>query len=220
MLVRILVVDVLAGALLVVIWYCCFVRYNRRRGLQVLRWIEHAFRGHAQVAGLHWFSPSRFSVQMRLAPSLFHHASAIVQLIPRELPVSWLAARIRKQQETLTFQADLDGAPSFNLEVHNHRWYGRTRRRLPTKSRSWMLEQAGPFVLTTRHDWQRDITTMRRALIASRECDCQTVCFRRTSPHFSVTVPLQAIAPLSETQSEIFDVLRELAAGASAARFN
>jgi hypothetical protein len=81
------------------------------------------------------------------------------------------------------------------------------------------LEQSGPFVLTTRNEWQREITTMMNALVASRECDCSSVSFRRSSPHFSVTVPLNTIAPESQAQCEIFDVLRELAAGASTARF-
>ncbi len=219
MLVRVIAIDVLAVALLVLAWYFWFLRFNRRRAVEVLRWIEGAFNGHGQIASVRWASGSRFDVQMRLAPAMFRQASLVVQLFPRELPVSWVLSRIRKQQETLTFQADLDSAPSFNLEVHNHRWYGRTRRRFPTKSQEWVLEQAGPFVLTTRNDWQREITTMKGALVASRDCDCLTVCFRRTSPHFSVTVPLATIAPGSETKSEIFDVLRELAAGASTARF-
>ncbi len=219
MVVRILVIDVLAGALLVVAWYFWFLRYNRRKALQVIHWIERAFCGHAKIGNVHWAAASRFDVQMLLSPCLFRQASLMVQLLPREVPVSWLLSRMRHQPETLTFQADLDCAPCFNLEVHNHRWYGRTRRRFPEKSQSWMLHHAGPFVLTTRNDWQREITSMMGALVASRECDCLTVCFRRSSPHFSVTVPLETISPSSETQGEIFDVLRELAAGASTARF-
>jgi hypothetical protein len=219
MLVRIIAVDVLAGAALVIIWYIGFQRYNRRKAVEVLRWVERAFKGHGQIGGVQWAAASRFHVQMRLAPALFRHASLVVQLLPREMPFGWLMSRLRKQQETLTFQADLDCAPSFNLEVHNHRWCGRTRRRFPSDTQNWALEQAGPFVLTTRNDWQREITTMMGALVASRECDCLTVCFRRSSPHFSVTVPLETISPESQSQSEIFDVLRELAAGASASRF-
>jgi hypothetical protein len=219
MLVRLIAIDVLAGVLLAVAWYFWFAHYNRRKAVEVLHWVERAFGGHGEVASVHWATASRFRVQMRLVPTVFHHASLLVQFFPRELPFSWLVSRTRRQRETLTFEADLDGPPSFNLEVHNHRWYGRTRRRLPAKSQNWTLEQAGPFVLTTRNDWQREITTMMSALVASRECDCSTVCFRRSSPHFSVTVPLETISPESQTQSEIFDVLRELAAGASTARF-
>ena len=219
MLVRIVIIDVLAGAILLLAWYFWFLRYNRRKAVEVLRWIERAFHGHGQVAKVQWLAASRFLVQLRLSPAVFHHAALAVRLSPRELPLRWLLSRLRKQQETLTFQADLDCPPSFNLEVHNHRWYGRTRRRFPPQVQGWTLEQAGPFVLTTRHDWQRDITSMMGALVASRDCDCLMVCFRRTSPHFSATVPLDTIAPESAAQAEIFDVLRELAAGAASARF-
>ena len=43
-------------------------------------------------------------------------------------------------------------------------------------------------VLTTRNDWQREITAMMSALVASRDCDFLTVNFRKASPHFSATV--------------------------------
>lgn len=219
MFVRIIAIDLVAGAVLVFLWYYGFLRYNRRKSVQVLRWIEGAFAAHGQVVGVNWLAPSRFRVQMRLAPNLFRQPALVVQLYPREMPFNWLLSRMRKQQETLTFEADLDGAPAFNLEVHNHRWCGRTRRKFPSNPQHWKLEHSGPFVLTTRNDWQREITTMMGALVASRECDCLTVCFRRASPHFSVTVPLESISPQAQTDSDIFDVLRELATGASASRF-
>jgi hypothetical protein len=123
--------------------------------------------------------------------------------------------RFRKRPETLTFEADLDYAPSFSLEVHNHRWFGRTRRRLPSNKQNWMTESIGPVVLTTRNDWQREITTMMNTLVASHDCDCLTVSIRRSSPHFSATVPLEAIQPGSQAQGELFDIFRELAQGAS-----
>lgn len=219
MLVRIIAFGALAAVLLILGWYLSFRRYNRRKGIAVLHWVERAFHQHGEVEGVEWTTASRFRVQLRLVPTLFRKASLLVQLLPRESPVSWMLSRIRKQPETLTFVADLDGAPSFNLEVHNHRWYGRTRRRFPPKVQAWSLEQVGPFVMTTRNDWQRDITSMMGALVASRECDCLTVSFSRTSPHFSATVPLETLSPESQIQSDIFDVLRELAAGAASARF-
>ena len=215
----IIVIDLLAGAVLITAWYFWFARANRLRSLRVLRWIERIFDGHGQIAGVQWLSPSRFYVRLHLAPNPFREGSVSVQLSPREMPIHWLLTRLRKQQETLTFQADLDPAPCFNLEVHNHRWCGRTRRRFPADPQRWTLDHTGPFILTTRTDWQREITHMMNALVASRDCDCMTVCFRRTSPHFSATVPLQAIAPDALADADMFDVLRELAAGASAARF-
>ena len=60
---------------------------------------------------------------------------------------------------------------------------------------------------------------MMSALVASRDCDFLSVAFRRTTPHFSATVPLASLAPEAQTESDLFDVLRELAAGASTSRF-
>jgi hypothetical protein len=219
MVLRVLVVGVAAGLLFIIAWYFWFLRHNRRKAVEVLRWVDHAFHGHGRVASVRWLTASTFHVRLRLSTAVFRRASLVIRLLPREMPVLWFIGRARRQSETLTFQADLDGPPSFNLEVQNHRWYGRTRRRSPLKTQDWNLEQVGPFIVTTRNDWQREITTMMGALVASRECDCSMVCFRRSSPHFSVTVPLEAIAPDSQTQTEIFDVLRELATGASTARF-
>src|SRR5512146_1973537 len=124
MVARIIAIDLLAGAALLFFWYVWFVRCSRRKSVQVAQWIEVAFREHATVAGLTWRSTSCFQVQLKLAPSMFRRSSVVVQLFPRELPLNWLFSIIRKHQETVTFQADLDCPPSFNLEVHNHRWCG------------------------------------------------------------------------------------------------
>jgi hypothetical protein len=216
---RLVAIDLLAGAVLMALWYLWFTRVNRKRCAEVLRWINAAFQGRGQISSLKWIGMSRFNVRLRLTPGVFQNASATVQLIPRELPFHWLISRLKKKQETLTFEADLDYAPTFNLQVQNHRWCGRTRKKLNPGGNDWTTERTGAFVLTTRTDWQREITTMMNSLVASRECDCLSVSFRRTSPHFSAIVPLQSISPQSQRESQIFDVLRELAAGASASRF-
>ena len=211
-------IEIAVAGVLVLAWYLWFHRRNRRKSIQVLERIKRAFAGHAQILGIRWIGVSRFSVRLRVLSTLFQHASVLVELHPRELPPNWAWARLRKRQETLTFEADLECPPAFNLEVHNHRWCGRTRS-FPRDQRGIALAHCAPFVLTTRHDWQREITTMMTALVASRDCDFLTVSFRRSSPHFSATVPLNSLSPESQCEAEIFDVLRELAACASASRF-
>lgn len=213
-----LIIDVAVGAALLVLWYLWFRRHNRQKSVQVLQRIKTAFAGHAQIIGVRWTGASRLSIRLRVLSALFQHASVLVDLHPRELPLNWLWTRLRKRKETLTFEADLECPPAFNLEVHNHRWCGRTRSS-GQGQRHVAVEHCGPFVLTTRNDWQREITTMMTALVASRDCDFLTVNFRRTSPHFSATVPLDSLSPESQCEAEIFDVLRELASCASASRF-
>jgi hypothetical protein len=206
------------AAALIAAWYGVSLRYNRRRGRQVLRRIETAFAGHGKVIGVHWTAPSRFYAQLRLSASVFQHASVVVQLTPRELPLTWVLTRLRRQQETLTFEADLDFPPDFQLDVQNHRWLGRTQRCFPRNTSPWHTETMAPFMITTRKDWQIELGSMMDALVSSRERDFVSVSFHRTSPHFSAIIPLEAIST-SAADSGLFDVLRELAGRASASRF-
>ena len=213
------VLECLAGLIVVTGWYVCFVRYNRRKAADVILWIKTAFSGHAQILGVHWTSPSRFMVRLRLVPNIFQQSHIVVQLMPREFALNWLLSRIRKRQEIAIFEADLDVPPGFNLEVHNQRWCGRSRRHAKLDPVHSTVESIGPFVITSRRDWQREITSMVNALVASRDSDFQSVSFRRTSPHFSATVPLTSLAPQNRTGNNVFRVLRELADCAGASRF-
>ncbi len=208
--------EVLAGIVLVTGWYVGFVRYNRRRAQEVLLWVRTAFSGHAQILGVHWSSASRFHIRLRLAAGVFQHSYIVVQLLPREFFFNWIVSKIRKQQELATFEADLDSAPLFNLEVHNQRWCGRSRRGSTLDPNRGIIENFGPFVLTTRNDWQREITSMIDALVASRDSDFLSVSFRRQSPHLSATVALDTLSP--QNGNNVFHVLRELADCASASR--
>src|SRR4051794_7135061 len=118
-----LVEAVIYAALVVlaaIAWYCAFSRYNRKRSRQVLQWIEAAFAGHGGVVGVHWRSPGSFLAHLQLCPnSCFQQAAIEVSLIPREVPFRWLTSRLRRVPESLTFEADLEWAPSNGLEVHH-----------------------------------------------------------------------------------------------------
>ena len=214
----ILAIDAPVAVALFLLWYVFSVRYNRRRAKQILQRLRSAFASQAQIMSVRWQGTARFTVRLRVVSSLFQQATLRVQMHRREIPFLWLWARLRKRQETMTFEADLECPPGFNLEVQNHRWCGRTRR-FPRELRRIALDQCGPFVLTTRNDWQREITAMMSALVASRDCDFLNVTFSRTSPHFSAQAPLYSIAPDSESEAQIFDVLRELASCAQVSKF-
>ncbi|HWR13994.1 MAG TPA: hypothetical protein VN577_04145 [Terriglobales bacterium] len=211
--------EILAGLILVTGWYIAFSRYNRRQAAEVLLWIKTAFSGHAQIVGVHWSSASQFQVRLRLAPNIFQHSLIVVKLLPREFALHWLVSKLRNRQELATFEADLDIPPAFNLEVHNQRWCGRTRRSTKIDPEHSSIETIGPFVITTRQEWERDITSMINALVASRDSDFLSVSFRRNSPHLSATVPLRCLAPQSAMGNNVFNVLRELADCAGASRF-
>ena len=213
-----ILIDAASAATLLTVWYLLFLRYNRRRSKEILQRLRGAFAPQAQIMSVRWMGSSQFTVRLRVVSTLFQQATLQVRMHPRQIPFLWMWERLKRQQEQMTFEADLECPPGFNLEVQNHRWCGRTRNKLPRDLRRLALDQCGPFVLTTRNDWQREITAMMSALVASRDCDFLSVNFRRTSPHFSATLPLFSVA--QETgEAQFFDVLQELASCAQVTKF-
>lgn len=216
-----LAADVLILLALVVLWYWGCVHMARNRARLLLGAIESAFAGHGHISSVHWLSASEFQVRLRLPQCGFAHPSVVVRMSPRENPIKWLYQFIRRVPETLTFEANLLCRPSFNLDVHNRRWS--PPKNTPPRNRDAQLKAnrhtIGPFVICSRIDWQREITSMMHALSASRDCEFLRVSFRRNSPHFSATVPLITVAERRCSPVRIFDALRELAAGASTAKF-
>ena len=204
------------------IWYLGWRYWMRQRSRHILTWIELAFRRHGKIAGIHWHSPSRFQVDLKLRGSAFRQPHLVVQLAPREMPLSWLWYRLRKHQETATFSANLDCTPVLNLDLRNHRWTGTcigTTKPAGTPGRKWKSERLGQLVITTRRDWQNDIVHMMDALAASRSYDFLKIAFRRHAPHFSATVALNAMQPDALAEADIFDVIRELAISSSPSAF-
>lgn len=200
-------------------WYWIAIRKTRQRAVEVVQWLQSALSGQGQVTGIRWISSSRFRVPLRLKHGLFHRACIVVEFIPREVPLNWLLSRLNGRQETMTFQADLDLPPAFSLHVRNFRWFARSSRRTPSNRAGWRFEQAAPVVISTRSDWQKELSTTVTAMAHRDSQEFLSIDFQRRSPHFSVTLPLEAIAPDSPTSTCLFDSMRELASNSSASLF-
>ena len=129
------------------------------------------------------------------------------------------AEQLAKQKETLTFEADLGGAPSFRLEVVRHRWCAHSRGVTANHrdERQWDVYEPGPVILTTRTHWKQDPAAELNALMAVRHQDVLQVRFRPESPQFSATIKLDALDD-PRAAANFLTTLRELAAGASAHR--
>jgi hypothetical protein len=125
-------------------------------------------------------------------------------------------ARLKNRPETLVFEADLDWAPPFSLELQSYRLFARSRKELTPEAPGWDFHQTTPFILTTRKDWQKEITGVISSLLSCQERQFLSIQFRQESPHFTATLALDSIAPNSASRAEIFNSLRELATGASA----
>ena len=132
------------------------------------------------------------------------------------MPLTWLLNKIRKRQDLLVFQADLDMPPAFSLDVHNLRWFARSSRKEPLSDIQWKFEQAAPFVISTRPDWQKEVSSTMTSLVGTANREFLNINYQRKSPHFSVTLPLEAFAPDSPARNYVFETMRELAGSASA----
>jgi hypothetical protein len=213
-----LLIDVVAAGTILGLWYLLFAAYNRRRGARALRWVESACAGKGRLLESHWLTSSRLFARLQFPARSFENAHVTIKFRPRALPVQWLLSCWRKQRETLTFEADLGGSPSFHLEVVRHRWCAHSRGVTARRNqREWDIYQPGPVILTTRTHWKQDHTPELNALMAVKEREVLQVCFCPWSPQFSATVALDALAD-PNSAAGFFTTLRELAAGASAHR--
>jgi hypothetical protein len=214
-----LVASLFITAAACVIWYWIATRYSRRRAGEIGGWIQTALAGQGHVTAVRRVSASRLRVPIRLTHGVFRQAIVMVDMIPYELPFHWLLSRIKGQTETLTFQADLDLPPAFALHVQNFRWYARSSRKNPCGVNGWKFEQSGPVVISTRSDWQKEISSTMTSLARGNTQDFLSIDFQRRSPHFSVTLPLEAISPDSPARSCVFESMKELASNSSASLF-
>ena len=208
---------VLGAAVILTAWYFVFAAYNRRKGAEALRWVQSACAGKGRVLDSHWLNSSRLHARVQFPSRSFENARVTMKFRPRALPLQWLLSWYHKQKETLTFEADLGGSPSFHLEVVRHRWCARSRGVTPRRDeREWDVYEPGPVVLTTRTHWKQDPSPELNALMMVRQQDVLQVRFRPESPQFSATVALDALSD-PRTAATFLTTLRELA-GASAHR--
>jgi hypothetical protein len=214
---RLLLIDVVSSVAILGLWYFVFSTYNRQKGAAALRWVEKACADKGKILELRWMGSSRMQARLHFPSNGFENARVIVKFRPRPLPVQWLISCWHRQKETLTFEADLGGSPSFCLEVVRHRWsaYNRGISSRAREGREWEVYEPGPIILTTRTHWKQDPTAELNALMSARRQDILQVRFRPESPQFSATVHLEALSD-PNTATGFVSALREIAAGASA----
>jgi hypothetical protein len=205
-------IDGLIAALSLLLWYVCFSQYNRRKGEASLRVVESACLGLGKVTEVRWFGAHRLEAHLRFNTQWVGDAHVTVRLRPRQVPLNWLWAISRKQKETLTFEANLDFAPAFQLEVYRHQWL--TEKIELKGDREWMISRPGAIILTPRKQWGTDLTPLVNTLMSSPGHSLTSVRFRSEAPHLTATVPLEAVAG-EESSVAFLNVLRELAATAS-----
>jgi hypothetical protein len=188
-------------------------RVSRNRAIEVLQWIESSLSGYGHVTGIRWVDSDTFDVPVRVSKTVFRKANFRVQISQPELPLNWLLRRLRTKEDILLFSADLDYGPRFAMLMKTQRWFARTRNDSTVNEPGWSFESCTPVVLTTRLDWQKEVTGMMQSLMACAHRENLNLEFRKSSPHLVLTMPLEKIRPGSD--SCICEVLRTVAEGVS-----
>ena len=212
----ILLISVTTAAVLVTLWYFSLTRYNHRRGIRALHWVESACARHGRIIDARWTGASRLHAQLRFAAHWVENAQVTIRLLPRPLPIQWFLSRWHKQKETITFEADLDYAPAMRLDVMRHRWLAQPNQKLGRKSRLWTITRPGPVVLTTSTEWRQVLPPIVNTLMTTRGHSLLSVKLRPESPHLAATIDLEDVSNEAAAASFI-GVLRDLA-GASTSR--
>ncbi|MGC1452922.1 MAG: hypothetical protein WA830_23070 [Candidatus Sulfotelmatobacter sp.] len=217
---RLLMIDVVGAFAVLGVWYFLFAAYNRRKGTEALRWVQSACAGKGRILDSRWTKSSRLlDARLQFPSRSFENAHVTMEFRPRAWPVLWLLSYYHKQKETLTFEADLGGTPTFHLEVMRHRWCAHSRGITGRRrdEREWEVYEPGPIILTTRTHWKQDSTPELNTLMTVRQQDVLQLRFRPESPQFSATIALDALDD-PRTAAGFLTTLRELAAGAKAHR--
>jgi len=208
-------IALIAATALCATWYSLSLRRKRKKAKEILRWIQSCLVGRGQVVGISWITSSRFRVPLRLTCGVFERAWVLVELQAQQTPVQWLFNKIKGGREVLKFQADLDCPPTFSLQMQNFRWFARSSRKASIDRPGWQFERLQSVMISTRPDTQKEIACTMTSLSKGDSGDFLEVSFQRASPHFSATLPLEALAPGTPSRTYVLDAMRELAGSAS-----
>lgn len=211
---RFALIGLVVAAAVFALWYLLFLRFNHRRGLRVLRWLQGAISDHGQITGVSWIGPSHFRARLSLPGSAFHQPFFDVRLAPRHIPVRWALWCCRRCQETITFQANLSSPPGECLEIGRTRWFGLNRQaRQESASALWPRQTIATLYISTQPSWEPQLSGRINGVVATRDFDFLSVSFRTRPPHFSVSVSLRETLRHPSGELAILECLRELAEG-------
>lgn len=189
-------------------------RRSQHRALRALRWIENSLGTAGHVSGMRWLDDCRFEVALKVVHPVFQRAYIHVNLKPWSFVKGF--GRFRSiEPDSFTFHADLDLTPTFSMAFHRLRWFARTDKHLSTEAPGWQVLNCSPLALTTRTDWERDVTQAIYTVLHSEHRESLDVAFRRATPNFSLSLPLDTLSPDNAEPLPLLDLVREIAEGIS-----
>ena len=205
-------------AVLVALYLCTqqwSARSRRNRATRIIRRLEEALAGRGHVISFHWLAETQFEAALRFASSSFKRSSIRVEFSDSTLPLMPWLWRKREESERLVFRSDLEAAPRFRLNVLSQRWTAQSGKIKCLDAAQWNYEPVMPVIFTTACDWSPELAA---TVVTSRsnQQQFQDVQFRKSSPHFSASMPLHIFSE-GENHLDFFTALRDLAAEVSTA---
>ncbi len=200
--------GLMIGVAVMAVTHYWLQRRLQQRALRALRWIENSLGTYGHVSGMRWLNATEFEVPLKVVHPIFNRTLIQVSLQP-------FTPFRKAAPETITFHADLDLTPTFSMTFENLRWFARTQKDLSPEAPGWHVMNCTPVVLTTRLDWERDVTNAIYTVLHTERRENVDVTFRRSSPNFTATLPLAALSPDLPEPLAFLDLMREMAEGVS-----
>ena len=191
--------------------------WNKRRlqckATDTLRRLEEALAGRGHVINCRWIATTQFEAALRFASSSFRRASIRVEFAGLMPSLSSLYSR-NNDRERLVFSSDLEAAPRFRLTVLKNRWTAQSGKIKCHGAAQWEYEPVMPVIYTTSADWSPELAATVITARANQQQDLQDVCFRKSSPHLSASLPLHVFFD-GDNHMQFFAALSDLATEAS-----
>lgn len=181
----------------------------------VLGWLDSTL-GECSRSSVKPLSPASFHADL-ICPSRspFRSCSVELRFAPRHDLFSWAKWRLKRQEETVTLSGDLNHHPKRSWQLHSLRYVGKTKHCADPASAGWHVVRTTPTIFGSRPELHLEFSSVLAALAQMHPKCLSDVRISSTSPNFTVSIPLSAVAPGCEQRFEVFQAIRSLAASAS-----
>lgn len=100
-------------------WYFIFMIMNRKKGLDIYRWLRQGLDVMGKITTAEWIGASNMGGRLvvKNATKPFHRIEAIYLLEPREFLPYWIFSRLRGKREAVVIKVVFHSPPKGNLEI-------------------------------------------------------------------------------------------------------
>jgi hypothetical protein len=177
---------------------------NRRRSLQVLRWLREGIRVYEGQASVNRIGASAFRVDAQGALGPFKRVGMMVLLEAREMLLLWVINRLRGQRDILVIKGDLRLNPKSDLEVTRRGWRGGRAMRALEKE-GWIVDDLNGMFVALKGDAE---IASRLTSRLSEAGGVVRLSLRKKSPHLVANFHLSGLEEM--TAESLFRFLEKV----------